>query len=210
MLGTKDDKMYCMACPCRDDRRRIWPGMLMVAMALLLLAGCTLPSSVVGPSRSPTPVPATSRAVTQTPAVSPSVTAPATVPETELPGACGKARWGIKTGTDPQAGQIDLAHPAATTVEELAALPPPAYLPAGSRVAPTEMNVYRVGAVLVRYKLEADSDIHLVLRGITGRTMIVEIPSPSCVGSRSPFLAGITRARNQFRAAYPPATGTWQ
>ena len=42
-----------------------------------------------------------------------------------------------------------------------------------------------------------------------GRTMIAEIPSPSCVGPNSPFAAGIAHARAQFDAMFT-ATTTFQ
>ena len=52
------------------------------------------------------------------------------------------------------------------------------------RVAPVEMTVYRLHTTITAYKTEKDSDIHLVLADEAARTMIAEIPSPSCMGSR--------------------------
>jgi len=59
-------------------------------------------------------------------------------------------------------------------------------------------------AKLLRVKQEADSDYHLVLSDTGGRTMIAEIPSPSCIGS-SPFLPSIRYVRSKFSAAYHPS-----
>ncbi len=59
---------------------------------------------------------------------------------------------------------------------------------------------------LVEYKLETDSDYHLVLSDGNGHTMIAEIPDPTCVGSGSPLAGGITTARNEFDAKYKPTS----
>jgi len=64
------------------------------------------------------------------------------------------------------------------------------------------MKTWLLSATLLRYKLEDDSDYHLVIRDGAGRTMIVELPYPGCVGSRSPFLRGIKRARRTFEGRY--------
>jgi hypothetical protein len=61
-----------------------------------------------------------------------------------------------------------------------------------------EMQVWRITATLTGYKQEADSDYHLILVDSQGHTMIAEIPLPACVGSGSPFLPGITKARAEF------------
>ncbi|HKO01921.1 MAG TPA: hypothetical protein VJ032_09530, partial [Thermoanaerobaculia bacterium] len=53
---------------------------------------------------------------------------------------------------------------------------------------------------------EGDSDYHLVVRDSSGRTIIVEIPSPNCVGSGSPFGSGIANARRQFDAKFIATT----
>jgi hypothetical protein len=82
----------------------------------------------------------------------------------------------------------------------LRALPQPSSLPASNRLQPTETTVYVVDATLTEYKLETDSDYHLVIKDASGNTMIVEIPSPSCVGSGSPFASKIGVSRSTFDA----------
>lgn len=64
-------------------------------------------------------------------------------------------------------------------------------------------------AFLLRYKMEADSDYHLVLADSGGRKMIAEIPSPACVGSNSPFLPQIRYVRRTFASRFHP-TDVWQ
>ena len=119
-----------------------------------------------------------------------------------LNGSCGVERWSIKTGTDADAHLINLQATTKTTIATLAALPAPSNLPANNRVQPTETTVFQLNATLVEYKLEADSDYHLVLNDGAGNTMIGEIPDPTCVGSSSLLLASIQKARSEFDAHY--------
>jgi hypothetical protein len=123
-------------------------------------------------------------------------------------GRCGVERWSVKTGTDAQAGQVNLT-PQDTTIAALGGLPAPSSLPATSRIAPTELQAVRLTNVtLTQYKLENDSDIHLVLTS-GGSTMIAEIPDSGCVGSGSPFAAGIAAARTAFNAKFT-VSGSFQ
>jgi hypothetical protein len=124
-------------------------------------------------------------------------------------GSCGVERWSVKTGTDADAGLINLQSAASTTIATLGALPKPSTLPADGRIQPTETTVFRIPATLVEYKLEADSDYHLVLSDGTGHEMIAEIPDPACVGAGSPLAAGISKARGEFDAKYT-VTGSFK
>ena len=110
---------------------------------------------------------------------------------------CGVERWPIKTGTDSDAGLIDLSNPITTTIANLTALPAPQPIPS-TRVRPTETTVFSVTATLTVYKREDDSDYHLVIADGIGRTMITEIADPLCVGAGSPLLSGIQNARSEF------------
>jgi hypothetical protein len=140
--------------------------------------------------------------------LAPSVTTPAASPPSAAQ-HCGLERWSVKTGTDADAAKVDLHTVQPTTIAHLAGLPAPAVLPQASRVAPVEMTVYQVTATLREYKIEADSDVHMVLVNPDGQTMITEIPLPACVGASSPFLPQITAARNAFDARFHPS-GAWQ
>jgi hypothetical protein len=119
-------------------------------------------------------------------------------------GSCGVERWSVKTGTDTDRSKITLQSTSQTTIAALDALPAPGNLPASNRVAPTEDTVYQLRATLTKYKLEADSDYHLVLSDGSGHTMIAEIPDPACVGSTSPLTSSIQKARGEFNAKYSP------
>ncbi|HKV91501.1 MAG TPA: hypothetical protein VJW20_03015 [Candidatus Angelobacter sp.] len=119
---------------------------------------------------------------------------------------CGVERWSVKTGTDPDAGLVNLNSSSSTTIASMRALPAPSPIPSNNRVSPTETTEWVINATLTEYKLESDSDYHLVLADASGNTMIVEIPSPTCVGAGSPFFAGIQNARSQFDAKFTTTT----
>lgn len=121
-------------------------------------------------------------------------------------GSCGVERWSVKTGTDADAGQINTSASTPTTIASLTSLPQPSSLPADNRLAPTETTQFQVPATLDEFKLESDSDYHLVLDDGNGHTMLAEIPDPSCVGASSPLLSGIQNARAQFDAKYTVST----
>lgn len=137
------------------------------------------------------------------PGASPTPTPAPTPPPSS---ACGVERWSVKTGTDSDAGSINLGSTTYTTVSAMDALPKPSSLPANNRIAPTETTVYSIDALLTVYVREDDSDYHLVLTDTSGGTMITEIASPSCVGPGSPLVAGITNARAEFDARYSVTT----
>ena len=126
-----------------------------------------------------------------------------------LNGSCGVERWSVKTGTDADASLINLQSTSQTTIASLISLPAPSTLPANNRVQPTETTVFQVQAMLTEYKLEADSDYHLILSDSSGNTLISEIPAPACVGSSSILLPDIQNARSEFDARYTP-TSTFQ
>ena len=119
---------------------------------------------------------------------------------------CGVERWAVKTGTDGDAGAVNLGSPQTTTIADLIALAPPSPLPANNRFAPVEDTVFVLNATLTDFKLETgahgDSDYHLVLMDDQGNTMVAEIPSPDCVGPGSPFAVQIAGARARFDAQF--------
>ncbi len=119
---------------------------------------------------------------------------------------CGVERWSVKTGTDPDAGLVNLNSPIATTISNLSAITAPSTLPDNQRVQTTETTVWVLNATLTKFVLAYDSDYHMVLTDAAGRTMIAEIPSPSCVGPGSPLAAGIAHARAQFDAMFTATT----
>lgn len=124
-------------------------------------------------------------------------------------GSCGVERWSVKTGTDADVGLVNINSSTATTIVNLRSLPAPSSLPANNRIQPTETTVFAVPATLTKYKLESDSDYHLVIQDANGNTMIAEIPDPACVGAGSPFAADIQSARQVFDNQYT-ASGSFK
>ena len=120
--------------------------------------------------------------------------------------ACGVERWSVKTGTDADAGLVNINSTSPTTIATLRSLTAPNPIPSNNRVQPTETTVWVINATLTEYKLESDEDYHLVISDSNGQTMICEIPAPHCVGSGSPFLNGVTNSRSEFDAKFNVTT----
>jgi hypothetical protein len=111
---------------------------------------------------------------------------------------CGTERWPIKTGCDAQSGDVDVDNPVDTTIADLRKLPaPPGLHHLNTRVPDVEDKVFVIEATLTLFKSESDEDFHLVLSD-HGKTMIAEIPNPSCVSDDSPFHGAIHDIRPCF------------
>jgi hypothetical protein len=123
-------------------------------------------------------------------------------------GSCGVERWSVKTGSDADAGLVAIGSTTATSIATMRSYARPATLPANNRVQPQETTVYSIDATLTQYKLEADSDYHLVIQDSLGNSMITEIADPACAAG-SLFLGSIQSSRAEFNARYT-ATGTFK
>jgi len=115
--------------------------------------------------------------------------------------SCGTERWTVKTASDDDRHHIN-ATPRDVSIRYLRARPTPSYKPQTSRVAPVELTTYRVHARLVEYLREADGDDHLVLEDKAGRTIIAEIPDPTCVARISPVKPAIRSARTTMNSRF--------
>lgn len=111
---------------------------------------------------------------------------------------CGSARHPVKDLLD----QPHLQRAGAATVEQLAQLRPPRWRNTAPRSA-QERYVVEVTATVLRYHRESDGDLHLVLLGESGATMIAELPAPGCVDG-SQYAAQMKAARMQFLRLYRP------
>jgi uncharacterized membrane protein len=125
---------------------------------------------------------------------------------TTLFAQCGVERWSVKTGTDADVGLVNVNSSTNTTIAAMRAPAAPSPIPANNRVSPLETTEWVINATLTLFKLESDSDYHLILQDASGLTMIAEIPSPTCVGAGSPFFAGIQNARSEFNARFTATT----
>ncbi len=104
----------------------------------------------------------------------------AQVAESSLADTCGTERWSVKELSDAAASQINFT-PMENTIGALVRLDT---ISPGTNEArrDEEKETYRVVCYGVRYKLEDDRDIHLVVcdTSDTTITMIVEIPDSLC------------------------------
>ena len=114
--------------------------------------------------------------------------------------ACGVERWSIKTLMDTGARSLPTT-PKDTSIPHLVGLKAPADPDAViGRVPGMETSVWRVRAELVGYRVEEDSDYHLVLRDPpTDEEMVAEIPAPYCTSSaKAPAFAAARRAVDEI------------
>ncbi len=121
--------------------------------------------------------------------------------------ACGVELWSLKTLSDPQRKLVNL-HPRNTTVPAIDALPMPHPTPA-TRSTNFERQVWRVSAQVVQFKLEGDSDIHLILFG-QAKYMIAEMPLASCLPKTTRDRKAIVAARARFVSRCGQPSPTWQ
>ena len=120
--------------------------------------------------------------------------------------SCGVERWSVKTGTDLDAGAVNLSSMSFTSIVDMRSWPTPGSIPANNRVSPYETTKWVIWGTLVKYKLEDDSDYHLVISDDAGNTFIAEIPFPACVGGSSPFASAIANARAEFDDQFTATT----
>jgi hypothetical protein len=114
---------------------------------------------------------------------------------------CGVEARAVKTLSDSDAHLVDL-RPRTTTVAALIAMRAPGNI--GTRMPGAMMRTWRIQVRLIWQKLEADSDVHLVVADPkTGRTMIAELPSAGCVAAA----VGPTAQMASARAALARACG---
>lgn len=132
---------------------------------------------------------------------------------------CGQERWPVKTLQDPSVKEIHFV-PQETTVHILRE---PKQPPDLRKINPmlrldAEKQVYTVKAVLIGFKKEGDSDYHLVLADPVDRkkTMIAEIPSPTCVNKKyaalfqaaARFIESLGHATPKFKTLAKPVPVT--
>jgi hypothetical protein len=155
---------------------------------------------------------------------------PAAPPGAALaPARPGVERWPVKTGLDPDAGRVGTYRFAGinsegivpTSVEELIQLPRPADMTdvrsmqsdyQDKRAEPVELVIWKIKADIIAIKKEADGDLHMVLQGTSGETMIGEAPTPRSpfVKNGSPWLDAMKEVRkkiaDQFGASFAAAS----
>jgi hypothetical protein len=115
-------------------------------------------------------------------------------------GDCGFDRWPAKVLRDRDAGRVH-RDTVPTTIRDLNAIPIPEIpYPRDGRIAPHELTIYRVSAIVERIQVESDRDWHLILSDPTdpSHTMIAEIPDPQCAQGTE-YRAVYQSARDSLR-----------
>lgn len=125
---------------------------------------------------------------------------------------CGHSRWPAKVLGDGAAINVT---PIETTIDRLRALPRPAGVDSLSATrVPAERQAYRVRALLLRFTLASDGDIHLAIAqpGNPANTMIAEIPDPArMTGALNVYRLAVAQTRRKFIGAFgTPVMKTWK
>src|SRR3954468_6590681 len=120
--------------------------------------------------------------------------------------SCPVERGPVKEGADADRDKVATSI-TYSSIKALVAKAKPAHYPTNNRIAPVELRSYQLSNVHIRqYLVEADGDIHLVIKDSVGRHMIAEIPYGSCVPTRSPWKKRIAATRAAFVAKYKVTT----
>jgi hypothetical protein len=119
---------------------------------------------------------------------------------------CNVRLKGLKTLSDPQRKMVDL-HPKNTTAAAINALPQPHPTPK-TRSTEFSRHVWRVSAQIVEFKIEGDSDIHLVLFD-TDAYLIAEMPAAKCLPKKTRDRKAIIAARKKFETSCGKPTNKW-
>ena len=113
----------------------------------------------------------------------------------------------MKTLSDPQRNLVNL-HPKNTTIAAINALPQPHPTPK-TRSTDFSRHVWRVSAQITEFKIEGDSDIHLVLFG-DGGYLIAEMPAAGCLPKKTRDRKAIIAARKKFETNCGKPTNKWK
>src|SRR5438067_3992051 len=119
--------------------------------------------------------------------------------------ACPYERGPVKEGSDTDRFKVSTTV-VSTTISYLRGRAKPSSYPRTRRVGGAELHTYQLHAYLTQYKIEADGDIHLVLKDTAGRNMIAELPLAACVPLASRWKASIATARARFTQALHTTT----
>lgn len=125
---------------------------------------------------------------------------------------CVHARWPAKTLADGV--PID-STPIVATVTQLRAMARPSGVDFFNAMrVPQERQLYRVRAVLLRFSLATDGDVHLAIADPhePAATMIAEIPDPArMTGAPARYRNEVAQTRRSFIARYgKPVFGVWR
>jgi hypothetical protein len=122
---------------------------------------------------------------------------------------CGGTLWRLMNMSDVDRMKVNL-HPEDTTIATIAALHDPrSIIP--RRTTAFQRHVWRVRAVVDRYRIASNGEIILILYSIdTGQFMDAYLPSKPCLVPRARDRTGMLSARRAFTSRCPNVTAAWQ
>jgi hypothetical protein len=128
----------------------------------------------------------------------------------EAPGPwCGGTLWRLMTLSDPQRYTVNL-HGAPTTIADIAKLKAPVRTPS-TRATPFQRQVWRMRAVIDRYRIASNGEIVLILYSIdSAQYMNAYLPNPNCLGPRARDRTGMIAARRELTSMCPTVKPTWE
>jgi len=124
--------------------------------------------------------------------------------------SCGVLRWPVKTMSDRDAGVVRRT-PQAAAISALRAFPAPKVRPQDARANAIEETEFGVSGNVIKWGLEPDSDLHLVLAepNNSSDTIVLEVPDTTCVtGAASAVRDSIAITRQRvLQVLGPPPIG---
>jgi hypothetical protein len=128
----------------------------------------------------------------------------------EAPGSwCGGSLWRLMTLSDTGRAAVNL-RAERTTIAAIAKLAPPKQIGA-SRTTAFQRHVWRVRAVVDRYRIASNGELVLILFSIdTGQYMDTYLPNPHCLGRSARDRTGMLAARSQLTSHCARVTSAWQ
>lgn len=122
---------------------------------------------------------------------------------------CGGALWRQMTFSDRDRSKVRLA-PANTAIAKIAGLSAPRRI-ATARATSFQREVWKLHAVVDRYRIASNGEIVLILFSIdSGLYMNAYLPSPRCLSGRTRQRSAILAARKAFTSHCPVVTAAWQ
>jgi hypothetical protein len=128
----------------------------------------------------------------------------------EGPGTlCGGTLWRLMTLSDRTRYTVNLKGQP-TTIAKLAELQRPRVI-GRSRSTPYQRQVWKMHAIVDRYRIASNGEIVLVLYSIdSGQYMNAYFPNPQCLGPRARDRTGMIAARRELVSRCPTVDASWQ
>ncbi|HEY5059389.1 MAG TPA: hypothetical protein VII51_10280 [Gaiellaceae bacterium] len=122
---------------------------------------------------------------------------------------CGGTLWKLMTLSDSSKGAVNWT-PVQTGIADIAKLTAPTRILA-SRSGMFEKKMWRVTAVIERYRIQSNGEIALEMNDVhTSTYMNAYMPNPKCLSSNTRGRADILAARTAFTKACGAPAGTWK